>query len=57
MNEIVKVLMERDGLTRYEAENEVKACREMVYEDGEDPEDVLYEELGLEGDYFFDLLY
>ena len=55
MNAIVKILMERDGLTQREAEQEVKEARVRV-RNGEDPEEILYDEFGLEPDYVFDLM-
>ncbi len=51
---IIPVFMHRDGDTREEAEERLAEMRERVAE-GEDPEEVLYEE-GLEPDYIFDLL-
>lgn len=55
MNRIVKILMNRDGMTETEAKELVKECKQMIY-DGEDPEDVLQYELGLEPDYIFDII-
>lgn len=54
MTELLEVLMCRDNLTESEA-MEVIECLVQSVMDGEDPEDVLYEE-GLEPDYLFDLL-
>jgi len=54
MNIIVKILMERDELTLAEAQEEFQAAVDRVSE-GEDPEEVLHD-LGLEPDYFFDLI-
>lgn len=56
MNAIVKVLMERDGYTRKEAEEEVKRVRAEFDPTTDDPEEVLAEEFGLEPDYIYDLL-
>lgn len=53
-NELVKIFMERDDLTKQEAMELVEEMRQRVYE-GENPEDVLYGE-GLEPDYIFDLI-
>jgi hypothetical protein len=57
--EIIRVLMERDGLTEEEAEERVDEVREM-FEDCEynptECELIMAEELGLEPDYVFDLL-
>lgn len=52
--ELVKIFMNRDGMTKEEAIELVKEMRQRVRE-GENPEDVLYEE-GLEPDYIFDLI-
>ena len=56
MNEIVRVLMERDGYTRREAEEEVRRVRSEFDPTTDDTEEVLAEEFGLEPDYIFDLL-
>ena len=56
MNEIVEVLMRRDGMTKREAERELKEARgEFDYEHG-DLGDFLAERFGLEEDYIFDFL-
>lgn len=55
MSELKKVLMERDGMSDREANEVIKEARERVY-DGEDPEEILMDEFGLEPDYVFDLL-
>ena len=39
-----------------EAVGLIDEARDRVLNDGEDPEEVLYEEFGLEPDYVFDLL-
>jgi hypothetical protein len=54
MSELKKVLMERDGLTSGEADAAISVAKQRVFE-GENPEEVLEEEFGLEPDYFFDL--
>jgi hypothetical protein len=57
--EIVKILMERDGLTEEEAEERVDEVREMFEDceyDSTECELIMAEELGLELDYVFDLL-
>ena len=54
-NEIVRILMRRDGMERDEAEDLLRDARAAV-EEGEDPEDVLADWFGLEPDYVFDLL-
>lgn len=61
MNEIKRILMDRDDLTSSEADRELSTMREDFYsiaESGgsiEDVEELLYSE-GLELDYIFDLL-
>jgi hypothetical protein len=59
MNRVVKILMERDGLTQREATRQLKEVREMLYDCGFDPvesEDIVLSELGLEMDYIFDII-
>jgi len=52
---IKTVIMRRDGLSAAEADEMIAEAKERVYE-GEDPEEVLAEEFGLEPDYIFDLI-
>jgi hypothetical protein len=47
--------MKRDELTYDEAIEQIAEARNMVA-NGADPEEILYEEFGLEPDYVFDLL-
>jgi len=54
--EILPVLMRRDGMSRAEAEDLIAEARKRVLEYGEDPEEVLADEFGLEPDYIYDLL-
>lgn len=49
------VLCRRDGLTAEEAEAAIAEAQERVAQ-GEDPEDVLADEFGLEPDYVWELL-
>ena len=59
MNRIVKVLMDRDGLSEEEARELFKSTSVMIaeaLEDGMDPDEVLMDELGLEPDYMDDIL-
>lgn len=62
MNRVVKILMERDGMTEEKAKAEVRTGREEIYNaiaDGsttEDVEDMLSDLFGLEPDYIFDIL-
>ena len=55
-NQIVKVLMHRDGMSRKEAEAELKRVQEEMDWTVDDPEEVLAYEFGLKSDYIFDLL-
>jgi hypothetical protein len=55
MYSIKSVLMRRDGLTSDEADDMIEEARERIYS-GDDPEEILLEEFGLEPDYVFDLL-
>lgn len=55
MYSLKDTLMKRDGLTEAEAIEKIGYAKERIM-DGEDPEDVLADEFGLEPDYFFDLL-
>lgn len=63
MKDMIEVLMERDGLSREEAEKQVEDTSsriwdELDYEDCEleDLEDILYGDIGLEPDYLLDML-
>ena len=51
--DVVKILMKRDGITKKEAEKLIEECREAL-KDGN--YDAIWEYLGLEDDYIFDLL-
>lgn len=58
---LVKVLMERDGMSRQEAEALIAETREEIFasfdeEGGMDPEEIIANNLGLEPDYIFDLI-
>ena len=57
-NEVIRILMERDDLTREEAEERLEEVREMISEaDAFEVEDIIADELGLEMDYIFDILF
>lgn len=56
MNRIYQILLERDGLQPAEALELMQEARMRVFENGEDPEEILYEDFGLEPDYVIDLL-
>lgn len=53
MNRVVKILMERDGLTESEAKERVDECRAAL-NDGFTDAIQMY--LGLEDDYIFDII-
>ena len=60
--DIVKILMERDGLTKREAQDQVNYCKQQLqteavpFGDYNFAEDIIAEELGLEPDYMIELL-
>jgi len=54
LSELVEIFMNRDEMTEQEAKEYVKELQGRVA-DGENPEEVLYDE-GLEPDYIFDLI-
>ncbi len=55
MESLREVLMRRDGMSGAEADELIEEARERVA-DGEDPEEVLLDEFGLELDFFWDLI-
>jgi hypothetical protein len=55
MTEFEKVLIHRDGMTPENARLELEDAHQQIM-DGQDPEELLFDEYGLEPDYFFDLL-
>lgn len=55
MESLREVLRRRDGLSGDEADELIEEARERVA-DGEDPEEVLLDEFGLEPDCFWDLI-
>lgn len=55
MNEIVKILIERDGMSLKEAKELLKDARSAL-EDGDDAEEILMDWFGLEPDYIFSLI-
>lgn len=60
MEDIIKILMERDGDTEEEAIDRIEEVKKMMEECDYDPdevEDIVMENLGLEMDYILDLLY
>jgi hypothetical protein len=57
MKSLKETIMERDELTSDEADELIEIARQRIYEENDDPEEVLHEEFGLEPDYIFDLIY
>ena len=56
LTELHRVLMRRDEMTAEDVDEWIRAAQQAVLEDGEDPEDILQDEFGLEPDYVFELL-
>ena len=52
---LLQAIMSKDGCSRQDAEDLIDEMRERIYLEGEDPEEVLFDE-GLEPDYIDDLL-
>lgn len=62
MNEIVKILMRRDGISQLEARNLIEECQEQLWDAAahgsyQECEDIVYSYLGLEPDYLEVLLW
>lgn len=55
MRSLQSVLMHRDDMSASEAQETIAELRRRVYA-GENPEEILHSELGLEPDYIFDIL-
>lgn len=55
METLKKILMRRDGMSADEAQDLIDEARERVLE-GEDPEEILHDDFGLEPDYVWELL-
>jgi len=55
MTNLKQVLMNRDGITSTEAEEQIDEVVEQTIAGG-DPEELLQSELGLEPDYVFEIL-
>lgn len=54
MNRVVQILMDRDEITREEAEELIEEAREEMLETGSD--EAMMNILGLEPDYIMDIL-
>ena len=59
MNRIIKILMERDGMSEQEARDLFKEARDeiLMLDNPFEAEDIMSEYLGLEPDYIEDLLF
>jgi hypothetical protein len=58
MNKIIKILMERDGMSEDEARDMFNETRDeiMMLDNPMEADNILMEYLGLEPDYLFDLI-
>lgn len=57
MEQVIKILMERDGNTREEAESRIQETRELLLSsDPWESDQIMANELGLEPDYIFDII-
>ena len=58
MNKVVEILMQRDGMTKSEAESLVEETREaLLSSDSYEAEDIIADYIGLELDYIMDILF
>lgn len=58
MNRVIKILMERDGMTKEEATDLLHEVQDMMQECSYEPvecEEIITSELGLEPDYICDI--
>ncbi|MFA5300906.1 MAG: hypothetical protein WC389_22165 [Lutibacter sp.] len=56
MEKIIKILMERDELTRKEAIELIAETKREMLNNMDEAEDIFLEYLGLEIDYIFDIM-
>ena len=58
MNRVIKILMERDGISAEEARSLVKETRDelLALDNPLDADNIMMEYLGLEPDYIFDII-
>ena len=56
MENIVDILMKRDGLTKQEAIELMEEAKQEMMNNMDEAEDIFMEYLGLEMDYIFDFL-
>ena len=54
MKTVKEILIDRDGMTAEEADEEIRDMKRQVL-NGENPEEILYD-IGLEPDYIFDIM-
>lgn len=54
-SELISTLMHRDNISETEAREMCSECADAIME-GEDPQDAMQDILGLEPDYFMDLM-
>ena len=55
LESLSSILISRDGMSPAEAAEFIAEAKERV-RNGEDPEEILYEDFGLEPDYIFELI-
>jgi len=59
MKNVIEIIMKRERISFEDAKEMVTDCRDAILEaidNGEDPEEIIAQELGLEPDYLFDLI-
>jgi hypothetical protein len=59
MKNVIEIIMRRESISFEDAKEMVMDCRDAILEGlelGEDPEEIIAQELGLEPDYLFDLI-
>jgi hypothetical protein len=57
MNKVIKILMERDGMSRSDAKELVDETRELLLSsDPWEADEIMADQLGLEPDYIMDIL-
>lgn len=56
MEEIIKILMRRDGMTREEAKELIEEVQEAILDDPDNGCEIFESELGLEPDYLINFL-
>ena len=57
ISKVLKILQERDGMSIEDAKDLIDETREMILQEPEDAEQIMAEQLGLEPDYLFDILW